>query len=394
MRICLLSDKYPPDPGGLAVSVQRLADGLQQAGHAVCVIAPDVTLPPGQLRHIVAENLTIDRFGAARREDDTRVDWFERAVRRHGEAPFDVVVGYYLVGAGFVATYVGRYLGIPVVVSARGNDLERAVFAPARGGGVLWALQQADAVTAVSHDLGRKARALAPMANVTVIHNGVDATLFHPTAPDAGLRQQLGIPDGAPVFGFVGEARSKKGLAVLLLALAQLAASGQPEAWLLLVGGVRQEEQEMLRVFQAQQPQVHAIVVPYLPPQALVAYYNLFDILLLPSLRDGLPNAVLEGMACECAIVATNVGGIPDALRHEENGWLVAPGDVEGLATAVAYLLARPDLRAQLGRAARQTVRQQFTPQRELQANLHLYHGLVGRTAACTEQSEVIDENL
>ncbi len=150
MRICLLSDKYPPDLGGLAVSVQRLADGLQQAGHAVCVIAPDVTLPPGQLRHIVAENLTIDRFGAARREDDTRVDWFERVARRHSEAPFDVVVGYYLVGAGFVATYVGRYLGVPVVVSARGNDLERAVFAPARGGGVLWALQQADAVTAVS----------------------------------------------------------------------------------------------------------------------------------------------------------------------------------------------------------------------------------------------------
>ncbi|MCB8967753.1 MAG: glycosyltransferase family 4 protein [Ardenticatenaceae bacterium] len=375
----MLSDKYPPDPGGVAVSVQRLAQGLAQVGHSVCVIVPDASLPPGQLSHIVAENLTIDRFGASRREDDTRVDWFELVGRRHGEMPFALIVGYYVVGAGFVAVYAGRYLGIPVVVSARGNDLERAVFDAGRGGGVLWALQGADVVTAVSHDLSRKARALAPDARVEVIHNGVDTALFHPACADATLRQQLGIPTDAPIFGFVGEARQKKGLTILLMALSRLAAAAFAEVapWLLLVGGVRKDDKELVRVFKAQQPQVKVKTLPYMPAEVLPVYYNLFDLLLLPSLRDGLPNALLEGMACERPILATHVGGIPDALRHGENGWLVAPGDVEGLVTAVSYLFAYPDLRAQLGRAARQTVLQQFTPAQELQANLTLYHDLL-----------------
>lgn len=391
----MLSDKYPPDAGGLAVSAQRLAQGLAAAGHDVCVLVPDAALLPSQLTRIVSDNLVVCRFGTSRREDDTRVDWFEWVVRLHRKTPFDLLHGYYVVGAGFVAVYAARYLGLPVVVSARGNDLERAVFHPGRGGSGIWALQQADVVTAVSYDLARKARALAPTARVEVIHNGVDAAFFRPTGAGAALRQQLGIPPQAPVLGFVGEARQKKGLTVLLLALAQLAQTYQEEKrplpWLLLVGGVRPEEKEVLQVFKAQHPQIKVKSFPYLPASDLLAYYDLFDLLLLPSLRDGLPNALLEGMACECAILATEVGGIPDVLHHGETGWLIEPGDVAALATAVTYLCDYPDLRAQLGRAARQFVLQHVTLAQELQANLDIYGELVDDTVGESNVSLATD---
>ena len=79
----------------------------------------------------------------------------------------------------------------------------------------------------------------------------------------------------------------------------------------------------MLEVFQRQNPTLKVCVVPNVAHEELPAYYRLADLLVLPSLRDGMPNALLEGMACGKATVATSVGGIPDVLgRSEARMWL------------------------------------------------------------------------
>jgi glycosyltransferase involved in cell wall biosynthesis len=379
MNICLLSDTYPPDPGGLAISARRLATGLAAAGHTVQVCLIGQELGPGQVRRTVETGVQVHRLGPHRRLDDTRSDWFGVVTSLHREAGFDIVHGYYLVGAGFVATYAGRYLNLPVVVSARGNDLDRTVFDPGPAGPILWTLANASAVTAVSTDLARKARALSGRP-VQVIPNGVDTSVFAPGPRDPGLAAGSGL-DGELLIGFVGEARLKKGLTILLPAFARLAAESKAALRLVLAGGVRPDAADILAVFQAQQPNLSISVLPYTAHGQLSAVYNLLDVLVLPSLRDGLPNALLEGMACGRAVVAAEVGGIPDVLRHGQNGLLFPPGNVEALAEALATLLPRPEYRAALGRAARQTVRQHFTPERELAANLELYTRLTGSTA-------------
>jgi glycosyltransferase involved in cell wall biosynthesis len=276
-----------------------------------------------------------------------------------------------------VAVYGGRSLGLPAVVSARGNVLDKAVFEPVKAAHALYALAQAQAVTANSRDLQCKAQALAPGRAVALVPNGVDAERFAPAAPDAALASSIGL-DERPVVGFVGEARAKKGLATLLLAF-RLLAERRP-AQLVLIGGVRADDKDTFKVFRKQHPALAIHVVDYDDPQRMPAWYSLLDVLALPSVRDGLPNALLEGMACARAVVATPAGGIPDALREGENGCLVPVNDAPALAAALDRLLADEGLRARLGTAARATVRRDFTMERELALNLEIYERLIERS--------------
>ncbi|MFN8454687.1 MAG: glycosyltransferase family 4 protein [Anaerolineae bacterium] len=383
MKICLLTDKYPPDPGGLANSTRRLAKGLAAAGHTVHVCLPAPALPPGQITQTDEAGLTVHRLGASRRTDDTWADCFDLITRLHRRVGFDLLHGYYLAGPGLATVYAARYLGLPSLVSARGNDLDRAAFHPDHTAILVWVLQHASAVTVVSQDLARKARALAPNCQPHVIPNGVDANLFSPPHPHLEQNQHT------PCLGFVGEARLKKGLTILLPAFAQVAQrarqQGRPAPTLSLIGGVRPDETDIVKVFQAKQPDLALNVIPYTEQEQLPLLYHRLDVLVLPSLRDGLPNALLEGMACGCAVVASEVGGIPDVIRSAENGVLVPPGEVNVLAEAISELLQSPERRAALGQAARQTVLEQFTPERELAANLSLYTNLVNHRGTETQ---------
>ncbi len=97
------------------------------------------------------------------------------------------------------------------------------------------------------------------------------------------------------------------------------------------------------------------------------------DVCVHPSLHDGLPNALLEAMACARPIVATTAGGIPDVLRDRQEGLLVEPGDVPALAAAIERLLDDPALARACGQAARARVLAEFTPAREVERYLALY---------------------
>ena len=374
MRAAFLTEKYPPDIGGLAVSAARLVQLLTAAGVEVHVFVPADHLAPGQMTCENQVNPIVHRFGVYRRTDDSLTAWFDYLTAAHQQRPFDLIHTYFITRAGFVAVYAGRFLNLPVVVSARGNDLDRAVFDPAKAAHILYALSHADAVTANCTVLARKAQALAPGCREVVIPNGIDAAQYQPGLRDERLVLSLGLENKA-LLGFVGEARAKKGLAPMLLAFQEIA-HDRPAA-LLLVGGVRPgEDQEMVTVFKKQNPDLTIHVVPYLPHEELPAYYNLMDVLLLPSLRDGLPNALLEGMACERAVAAAAAGGMTDVIRDGENGLLIPPGDVEALVGAVRELLDDKEKRLRIGHNARNTIRQSFTLEKELQANLDLYRQL------------------
>lgn len=364
MRICLLSDQFPPQPGGLAVSAHRLASGLNAT---VCIVSENVVNRQAarDVHHVRRDE----------REDDTLAAWFDAVCHLHTQQPFDAIHAHYAVNAGFVGTYAARTLGIPAVVSVRGNDLDRSLFHPAKRSGILWALQHASAVATVTTEHQHKVQALAPKQRVTTIFNAVDAERFHPGVENVQLQADLN-PDGAPLIGFVGEARIKKGIEPLLHALARVT-QAIPHARLLLIGGVRRDAKAIFKAFTAAHPDVPVWEIRYLPHDLMPAVYHLLDVVVMPSLHDGMPNAILEAMACGRAVIGTRVGGMPDVIRDGVDGLLIPPGDVVKLANAIINLLNHPQHRDQLGTAARDRVLREFTPERELAAYRALYTALI-----------------
>lgn len=390
MKIALLSEKYTPDLGGLAISTGRLGEMLASAGHNVRLFAPTTSLPPTIKQTQRSSGVHVTRFGAHKRVDDTLVDWFELIVEEHKREPFDLIHAYFLPMAGFVGTYAGKYLGIPGVVSIRGNDIERAAFDPGKFSHVMYALQNANAVTTNATVLAKKAIAFVER-EIHVIPNGVDTGRFKPMERNEVLAEAIGlsmesgglppeIGEQAPrlhkyVIGFVGELREKKGMAALLAGYAQL--TRKMPVSLLIVGEIREgEDRKLFDDFRSSNPEYRIIVTGHIPHKDLPAYYSLMDIFVHPSLRDGMPNAVLEAMACGKTVIATPVGGVLDVVEDGVNGFLVNVNDVQGLVEKMAEVLSQPEKREAVARSAREAVLSQYTLEKELQANLKIYASL------------------
>jgi len=386
MKIALLTEKYTPDIGGLAISSERFARLFSSAGHEVRVFAPTLNLPPSEKRTLPSSGVSVTRFGANKRVDDTLVDWFELIVEEHKREPFDVLHAYFLTQAGFVATYTGKYLNTPSVVSIRGNDIERAPFDPSKFSHVMYALQNASAITTNATELAKKAKAFVDR-EIHLIPNSIDTECFKPLKMNEVLAETLlnaqgGVPaaeDGGrsipTVIGFVGELRKKKGLETLLSAYAQV--GGQHQTTLLIVGEVRQgDDKKLLEEFRSANPQLPITVTGYISHNDLPSYYSLIDVFVHPSLRDGMPNAVLEAMACEKAVIVTNVGGTKDILEDGKNGAIVNVNDATMLADKILELLDDPKKRESLGKNARELILSKFTLEKELEANLNVYRKL------------------
>ncbi|MCC6300014.1 MAG: glycosyltransferase family 4 protein [Anaerolineales bacterium] len=390
MKIALLTEKYTPDIGGLAISSERLARLLTSAGHEVHASSPTGNLLPSERRTLPSSGIrvSVTRFGAHKRTDDTLVDWLDLIVEEHARKPFDILHAYFLTQAGFVATLAGRYLNIPSVVSIRGNDVDRAAFDPSRFSHTVFALQNADAVTANASESIRKAKAFYDR-EIVLIPNGVDTEHFKPMEKNIALAELHSLEsDGLPsdigeqaprlqksIIGFVGELREKKGLPTLLTAYAQVNKS-RPTA-LLVVGEVRHgEDSQTVEKMRASNPDLRIIVTGYVSPSDLPEYYSLIDVFVHPSVHDGMPNAILEAMACEQAVIATPVGGIKELIEDGKNGMLVNVNDADGLAEKIVELLDDSEKRARLGKSARESVIEKFTLANELNANLDVYRKL------------------
>ncbi|MDH3744185.1 MAG: glycosyltransferase family 4 protein [Acidobacteriota bacterium] len=217
--------------------------------------------------------------------------------------------------------------------------------------------------------------------------NGIDVTgrfdpKRHPPATKSGIRSQLGIDDQDLVIGFVGRLVRDKGISDLVTAWQTLRREF-PRAHLLLVGPPEERDALTLSVNEVldSDPRVHRTgLVPDVAP-----YYAAMELLVLPSYREGLPNAPLEAAALQTPVVTTNVTGCVDAVVDGVTGTLVPPRDPVALAAAIRIYLESPELRGNHGLAGRRFVIEHFSEDSVCEA-IHAFYERLW-TERCGEPS-------
>jgi glycosyltransferase involved in cell wall biosynthesis len=184
-----------------------------------------------------------------------------------------------------------------------------------------------------------------PGDRIDIINNGIDEKLFNQSFNQAEKKDKLGIPQGVRIIGVGVRLAEQKGLTYLLDAIKILIKDR--EDFHVIIAGDGPQAPYLHQKCNRLNLQQH---VTFLGARMDInQIVQLLDVYVLPSIWEGLPLAVLEAMAARRAIVATNVGGIPDVIRHKDNGLLVPPGNSVELASAINYLLNNADQRKKFG---------------------------------------------
>jgi glycosyltransferase involved in cell wall biosynthesis len=359
------------------IFVEQRLRRLVETGHVrACVIAP-VPHRPGEPDHIepavrhgipvrycpfaVVRGLTtpfhpVLMARAARRA---------LATLRETDRDFDLVDGQFLYPDGVAAARLARALGKPLVLTARGSDVNVALRERLAGRSIRWAASRAAAIVAVSADLReRMVERGLPAGKIAVLRNGVDLDLFKP-GDRTRLRADLGF-DG-PTLLAVGNLVPEKGYDLALEGLARL-----PGATLVVLG--RGPEEPRLRSYaDALGLSGRVRWLAPVPQEQLARHYAAADLTVLASTREGMPNVLLESLACGTPVVATAVGGAPEVVTDPVAGRLLCTRSAEDLASACRALLDSPP-----PRDAVRAHGERFGWQEPIAAQLALYQRVAG----------------
>ncbi|HLK10071.1 MAG TPA: glycosyltransferase [Candidatus Binatia bacterium] len=272
-----------------------------------------------------------------------------RALRREGVR---VVHGYQWRPA-LVGTLVGRLAGVPLLLAGKrsltGDDATARRAWRAIG-------RRVDTIVANAAALREESEAQGVRARWEIIPSGVDAARFRATAAAGEAKAALGLDPRRPVVGTVGRLEPRKGHDQLLAAAELLAAERDGRApQVLLVGdGPLRARLEGQAAGSAARVTFTGALADVRPALAAM------DVFVLPSLAEGMSNALLEAMAAGRPVVATAVGGTREVCEEGRTGVLVPPGDVPAMARAIGRLLAEPARAATLGSAGRRLVEARF----------------------------------
>jgi len=258
--------------------------------------------------------------------------------------------------SNFFSVLSARLAGVPAVIASKRWLHSPLRYRVANGIGFRAASRVLANSAAVARSLERDDH-LAPNRTV-VIPNFVDESAFTPPSRETARhwREMLDLNDAGPIVGTIASLLPIKDHATLFRAVARLTAAW-PTMRLVVVGdGPLREELETLA--QTLGIAAHVRFAGHQPN--VPSFHFLFDVSALTSVSEGFPNSLVEAMAAGRPIVATNVGGVPDAVRHEENGLLVSPNDPSALAAALHAMLSNQERREQMGAAGARRARTEF----------------------------------
>lgn len=272
-----------------------------------------------------------------------------RAAALHRQGKLDWIDAHFVYPDGFAAVLLGKYLDVPVTVSARGTDINLFPSFRLIRPMIRWTLHRADRVIAVSAAL-REAIADLGLSKkkIHLIPNAVDTARFRPIS-QVEARRGLHLPEGSPILVSVGSLIAPKGHQLTIRAVAAIC-NQFPALQLYILGeGSYRGELEKLVGSLSLRERVH--LLGKRPNDELPFWFSAASLSCLASSREGWPNVVTESLACGTPVVATRVGGIPEILHSPELGTLVDQSS-DALAAGILQSLGRKWDRQAISREA------------------------------------------
>src|SRR6185437_8573223 len=362
LRIALMLET--DGPGGAETVLLQLAEELRRRGHDVMPVGPAAGC--GWLGGQFEARGFVPRTYVLRRP----LDWgCVTSLTALMQAHRTQVVHSHEFTMAVYGALAARRVGGRHVITMHGGRYYAEAWR--RRAAMRWAMAHSAATTAVSGATAVDLRATlgVPDDAVRVVPNGIEMPRGNRTA----LRLELGVRDDELLILAIGNLYPVKGHAVLLRALAELEEQGGAPAWRLAIAG-RGEEETRLREMAADAgigSRVHLLGFRADAPDILAAG----DLFVMPSLSEGLPLALVEAMATGLAIVATDVGGIPEVVARDREAVLVPAASPAALAAAMRSLLGDAARRAALGAAAQRRAYRDFSVATMASAYEALYRG-------------------
>ena len=295
---------------------------------------------------------------------------------------FQILHAHQLISTGLAGAMTGWLLRRPVIAKVASGGyagdlvlLRRAFF---RHPPIGFLGQKLNRIISLTSEIRAELlEAGFPEDTIATIPNGVDTTRFHPVSdPDKrSLREKLRLPDGN-ISVFVGGLKPKKRVDFLISAW-KIVQMKQPNSYLLIIGDgpLRPQLAEQCRALGLERNVSFVGVV-----DEVNEYLRASDLFVLPSLGEGLSNALLEAMATGLAVITTDTQGNRDVVAHGDNGLLFAPEDESELARCLVDVLSDESKATRLGQSALATVKTRFSLETVADSYIRLYSKLLGET--------------
>lgn len=366
-------------PGGAETIYAQVALGLDRARWRSVLAVPE----RDWLYHELERGGGSPRLLEARGSFNVRLlGAILRLVRRERVS----LIHAHLFASGVYASLAGRLAGVPVVCTLHGRvDVEHGD--PYLGAKLRILDSRRNRVVFVSDSLRRWYADTAPLrlAQMHVLHNGIDAAAFAP-GRDAGLRAELGLAEGEILVGAVGNIRPAKDYATLLQAVALLRGKAIPRLRFVIVGAGGNDLERALVLERARLGLEDSVAFAGFR-EDVPAVLRALDIYVSSSSSEGFSLTTVQAMACGLPVLATRCGGPEEIVEDGATGLLVGPSSAVELANGIARLAADGPLRARLARAARAAVETRFALPRMVMGYERIYEWALGLRPAAAGES-------
>lgn len=394
MNLCFVTPEYFPISGGTGAYVYYLSHNLQKLGHNVHVIARDQQdskkkINGIQVHYVRGVGNVLTRYWRFARSASKQI---KELNKQNG---FDIIHSNLPLVPSFAipkdtakvivcavhSTWKGEALitkqDNPKELNPNEKSMLRFNFMLRSYEKKL--MERSDALIAVSkYTVNELTKLYGINKNkIHVIYNGVDVERFKPRAKRIELRSEFGLDPNKKVVLFVGRLYHRKGLETLLKAVPPVLKEFTNVKFVISGTGFKQKKESLRNLAKELDVEDHVRFLGYVPDDKLPFLYSASDIFVLPAIYENFPFAILEAQATGLPVISTNVGGIPEFLVDNENGFVIEPRNPTQLTQKVLTLLQDSKLAKKMGDCGRKLIEEQFDWRLITRQVIDLYHKLL-----------------